>query len=90
MNQSSGTSTDKQASATPKSAENKAADGGSDTARLHNLAPEIRKQWTKFTDADLAGVMSQDDLTVKVEKAYAIPHDDAKKQVQVWAQGRQF
>lgn len=91
MNQSSGTPTDKQASsATPKSAENKAADGGSNAARLHNLVPEIRKQWTKLTDADLAGVMSQDDLTAKVEKTYAIPHDEAKKQVQVWAQGRQF
>lgn len=59
-------------------------------APLHALTPEIRKQWSKFSDADLAGVKSQDDLTSKVEKTYAMSHDDAKKQVQGWAQGRQF
>lgn len=67
-----------------------AADAAPAEKRLHDLAPEIRKQWTKFSDEDLAGVKGQDDLTAKVEKTYALSHDDAKKQVQTWAQGRQF
>lgn len=58
--------------------------------KMHALSSEIRKQWTKFTDSDLAGVKGQADLTAKVEKTYAIPHAEAKKQVQAWAQGRQF
>lgn len=67
-----------------------AADATPAETRLHDLAPEIRKQWTKFSDEDLAGVKGQDELTAKVEKTYALSHDDAKKQVQTWAQGRQF
>ena len=58
--------------------------------QVHALTPEIRKQWSKFTDGDLAGVKGRDDLTAKVEMKYAISHDEAKKQVQAWAQGRQF
>lgn len=58
--------------------------------QLHGLAPEIRKQWTKFSDEDLVGVTGQDELTAKVEKTYALSRDEAKKQVQTWAQGRQF
>jgi hypothetical protein len=92
MNQSPTTpSVDKSApAATPVSAQHKAADAAPIQVKLHDLAPEIRKQWSKFTDGDLAGVKSQDDLTKKVEMTYAISHDDAKKQVQTWAQGRQF
>src|SRR3546814_1390711 len=66
-----------------------AADAAPAEKRLHDLAPEIRKQWTTFSNEDLAGVKGQDDLTAKVEKTYALLHDDAKKQVQTWAQGRQ-
>jgi hypothetical protein len=76
--------------ATPVSAQPKAAAAAPIQVKLHDLAPEIRKQWSKFTDSDLAGVKSQDDLTKKVEMTYALSHDDAKKQVQTWAQGRQF
>jgi len=84
-------SVDKQApAATPVSAQSKAAGATPIQAKLHDLAPEMRKQWTKFSDSDLAGVKSQDDLTKKVEMAYAISHDEAKKQVQTWAQGRHF
>ncbi len=79
MNESTKTvpAADKQASAT--------AEG-----KMHALTPEIRKEWSKFSDSDLMGVKSQDDLTAKVEKTYALSHADAQKQVQSWAQGRQF
>ena len=92
MNQSTTTPVaDKQApTSTPNSAQPKAAEAVPAGAKLHDMAPEIRRQWSKFTDADLVGVKGQDDLTAKVEKTYALSHAAAKKQVQTWAQGRQF
>lgn len=75
---------------TVPAADNQAPATAPAEGKMHALSPEIRKQWSKFTDSDLEGVKNQDDLTAKVEKTYALSHADAQKQVQSWAQGRQF
>lgn len=84
MNQSPKTTADTD----PNTIPNQPPENGAVAA--HALVPEMRKQWSKFTDGDLAEVKGQDDLTAKVETKYAISHDEAKKQVEAWAQGRQF
>ncbi len=57
---------------------------------LHPLSAAMQEKWSKLSDSDLNGVKSQQELAAIVETRYGIAADQAKTQVQAWAQGRSF
>ena len=50
----------------------------------------MRRRWGNFADADLKNIKTRADLSTAVQSKYGITAEQAAKQVQDWAVGRQF
>jgi uncharacterized protein YjbJ (UPF0337 family) len=47
---------------------------------------EVRKQWGKLTDDDLAQIKGQRDILVgKIQQRYGMAKEDAERQIDQWA-----
>jgi uncharacterized protein YjbJ (UPF0337 family) len=53
--------------------------------RWHTLAGQLKSEWAKLTDDDLANAAGKkDQLVGKLQERYGILKDDAEKQVEKW------
>ena len=64
--------------------------GGLAGGTPHPLTADMRRRWGNFADADLKNVKTRADLSTAVQSKYGITAEQAAKQVQDWAVGRQF
>lgn len=56
----------------------------------NQLKGEIKQQWGRLTDDDMAQVMgNRDELVGKVQERYGITREAAERQVDEWAQHHQ-
>jgi hypothetical protein len=47
-------------------------------------------KWDRLTTADLAGIRAMSQLIGRVEERYSLPHDQAARDVELWASDKQF
>jgi len=51
---------------------------------------EIRAKWGKFSEHELSDLKGSDDLSQQLSSKYAIPHNDARRDVSAFLKGRAF
>ena len=51
---------------------------------------EIAQKWPKFTAAEISALKSKDDLVSGVQSKYSLDKDQAQKDVDAFAKGRQL
>jgi len=54
------------------------------------LAKEVHTKWDKISEQEAGTMKSTGDLTTQVQSKYSLSPDQAKSQVDAWANGRSF
>jgi hypothetical protein len=54
------------------------------------LAKDVHAKWDKISEQEASGMKSTSDLTTQVQSKYSLNADQAKSQVDTWANGRSF
>ena len=54
------------------------------------LAKDIHAKWEKISDQEASGMKAKSDLVSQVQAKYSLSQDQAQKDVNVWANGRDF
>jgi hypothetical protein len=54
------------------------------------LAKDVQAKWDKISEQDAGGMNSTSDLMNKVQTTYGLNAEQAKSQVDTWANGRSF
>jgi uncharacterized protein YjbJ (UPF0337 family) len=53
--------------------------------RWHQLKGDLKHQWAKLTDDDIAAISAQrEKLVGKIQERYGVLKDDASRQVDAW------
>jgi hypothetical protein len=53
-------------------------------------AKDIHTKWDKISEQEASGMKSTSDLTSQVQSKYSLNPEQAKSQVDAWANGRSF
>ena len=54
------------------------------------LAKDVHAKWDKISEQDASGMKSTGDLATQVQSKYSLNAEQAKSQVDAWANGRSF
>lgn len=54
------------------------------------LAKDVHAKWDKISEQEASGMKSTSDLATQVQSKYSLSADQAKSQVDAWANGRSF
>jgi len=54
------------------------------------LAKDVHAKWDKISEQDASGMKSTGDLATQVQSKYSLNAEQAKSQVDSWANGRSF
>jgi hypothetical protein len=54
------------------------------------VAKDVHAKWDKISEQDAGNMKSTGDLATKVQSAYSLSAEQAKSQVDAWANGRSF
>jgi hypothetical protein len=54
------------------------------------LAKDVHAKWDKISEQEASGMKSTSDLTSQVQSKYSLNPEQAKSQVDAWANGRSF
>lgn len=54
------------------------------------LAKEVHTKWDKISEQEAGNMKSTGDLTSQVQSKYSLSPEQAKTQVDAWANGRSF
>jgi hypothetical protein len=62
----------------------------SNSAPQKILAKDVHAKWDKISEQEASGMKSTNDLTSQVQTKYSLNAEQAKSQVDSWANGRSF
>ena len=54
------------------------------------LAKDVHSKWDKISEQEASGMKSTSDLATQVQSKYSLNAEQAKSQVDTWANGRSF
>lgn len=61
-----------------------------DSAPQKILAKDVHAKWDKISEQEATGMKSTNDLMSQVQTKYSLNAEQAKSQVDTWANGRSF
>jgi hypothetical protein len=56
---------------------------------LHAL-PMMQARWERFTIVELMGIRTMSELIERVEESYSLSHEQATREAEFWALGKQL
>ncbi len=69
---------------------NAQATAASPRATSAGTRAEIARKWSKFTEKEASALKDNDDLVIQIQSKYSLNTEQARKDVDAFAKGRQF